>query len=317
MDRSAATGYTGSMFRLAHLSDPHLAPLPRPTPVELAGKRITGYLNWHLHRSRRQMQPETTARLVADIAAHRPDHIAVTGDLVNIALSEEYRRAAGWLAGLGRPEDVSVVPGNHDAYVSGALEQAEALWRANLQGDALRPDGRTFPWVRRRAAIALVGVSSAVPTPPFFATGRIGLRQAEVLRQILTDLGREGLCRIVMIHHPPHPGSTTWIKRLTDAPLFLGVLAEAGAELVLHGHTHHEGLAWIEAAETGGSRREIAVVGVPSAARAVSSEKRGAGWNRFDISGHQGDWQIQLTERGFAAGGTEIDTIGLTDVSPR
>ena len=34
------------MFVLAHLSDPHLAPLPRPRPLELLSKRGLGYLNW-------------------------------------------------------------------------------------------------------------------------------------------------------------------------------------------------------------------------------------------------------------------------------
>ena len=30
------------MFRLAHLSDPHVGPLPRPRLRELVGKRVTG-----------------------------------------------------------------------------------------------------------------------------------------------------------------------------------------------------------------------------------------------------------------------------------
>ena len=34
------------MFVLAHLSDPHLAPLPMPRPRELLAKRGLGYLNW-------------------------------------------------------------------------------------------------------------------------------------------------------------------------------------------------------------------------------------------------------------------------------
>ncbi|MDU6140574.1 MAG: metallophosphoesterase, partial [Bradyrhizobium sp.] len=37
-------------FTLAHLSDPHLAPLPRPRLAELAGKRALGYLNWTRNR---------------------------------------------------------------------------------------------------------------------------------------------------------------------------------------------------------------------------------------------------------------------------
>ena len=37
-------------FTLAHLSDPHLPPLPRPRFAELANKRALGYLNWTRNR---------------------------------------------------------------------------------------------------------------------------------------------------------------------------------------------------------------------------------------------------------------------------
>src|SRR5882672_8065288 len=107
------------MFVLAHLSDPHLAPLPRPRPRELASKRLIGYLHW---RRIRHLVHRTAAldAITRDLAAMRPDHVAVTGDLVNIALPSEFARARHWLEGLGGPADVSVVPGNHDAYVADA-----------------------------------------------------------------------------------------------------------------------------------------------------------------------------------------------------
>ncbi|HKA71574.1 MAG TPA: metallophosphoesterase, partial [Xanthobacteraceae bacterium] len=38
------------MFLLAHLSDPHLGPMPRPRLTELASKRLLGFVNWHLRR---------------------------------------------------------------------------------------------------------------------------------------------------------------------------------------------------------------------------------------------------------------------------
>ena len=57
------------------------------------------------------------AALVADLKARTPDHIAVTGDLVNLSLPSEFVAARAWLDALGNPRDVSVVPGNHDAYV--------------------------------------------------------------------------------------------------------------------------------------------------------------------------------------------------------
>ena len=40
------------MISLAHLSDVHLAPLPPVKPWDLLNKRITGYLNWKMHRQK-------------------------------------------------------------------------------------------------------------------------------------------------------------------------------------------------------------------------------------------------------------------------
>src|SRR5215212_11736565 len=99
------------MFVLAHLSDPHLAPLPRPRPLELLSKRGLGYLNW-LRKRRSIHRADMLAALVADLKAHAPDHIAVTGDLVNLSLTKEFAPACAWLAGLGDANAVTVVPGN-------------------------------------------------------------------------------------------------------------------------------------------------------------------------------------------------------------
>ncbi|RVC83466.1 metallophosphoesterase, partial [Mesorhizobium sp. M4A.F.Ca.ET.022.05.2.1] len=40
------------MFRLAHISDVHLGPLPGVTYRELASKRVVGYVNWQRNRRR-------------------------------------------------------------------------------------------------------------------------------------------------------------------------------------------------------------------------------------------------------------------------
>ena len=103
-------------FTLAHLSDPHLPPLPKPRLIELAGKRALGYVNWTRNRHKYQRR-EVLDTLVADIKAQAPDHIAVTGDLVNLALEAEFAPARAWLDGVGPPDRVTTIPGNHDAYV--------------------------------------------------------------------------------------------------------------------------------------------------------------------------------------------------------
>lgn len=147
------------MFVLAHLSDPHLAPLPQPRWRELMGKRITGYLNW---RRKRQLmhRSDLLAKVVADVKARMPDHIVVTGDLINISLAAEYGPARAWLASLGSPENVSLVPGNHDAYVRAAHPHLH--WGDYMRGDDM--DAVAFPFLRRRGPVAVIGLSSAVPT---------------------------------------------------------------------------------------------------------------------------------------------------------
>src|SRR6266705_648952 len=107
------------MFLLAHLSDPHIGPLPTPRPAELAGKRALGFLNWH-RRRRAIHRPEVLDLLARDLAAAGADHIVVTGDLVNLALAAEFAPARAWLGRLGPPDRVTLVPGNHDAYVRAA-----------------------------------------------------------------------------------------------------------------------------------------------------------------------------------------------------
>src|SRR3979411_36550 len=87
-------------FTLAHLSDPHLPPLPTARLRDLAGKRALGYLNWPRNRHKYHRRDVLDA-LVADMQAQRPDHIAVTGDLVNLALDAEFAPARAWLEAAG------------------------------------------------------------------------------------------------------------------------------------------------------------------------------------------------------------------------
>src|SRR3972149_854950 len=146
------------MFTLAHLSDPHLAPLPEVRWPELIGKRVTGYINW---QRKRQFihDPAVLAKIVADIKAQAPDHIAVTGDIANIGLRQEYLHGRDWLESLGSARDVPFVPGNHDVYVAEAAYFAARQWTAYMCDD----DGSDgFPFVRRRGPGAIIGLAGGV-----------------------------------------------------------------------------------------------------------------------------------------------------------
>jgi 3',5'-cyclic AMP phosphodiesterase CpdA len=272
------------MVSLVHISDPHLGPLPPARLRELASKRILGFINWQRHR-RRVMQIDLPSRLVAAVQALAPDHIAVTGDLVNIALPAEFATARMFLQALGDGRDVSVIPGNHDAYVRGSLDRATTSWQPWMQDDS----GETaWPFVRRRGNLAIIGVSSAKSTGPFMATGMIGHPQAERLAVILSALGREGLCRVVLIHHPPQPNGTHWHKRLVDARRFRRVIAQAGTELVLHGHTHLPTVATID----GPDGTTVPVLGISAATQSAGGRKPASGFNHFSFEKAHDTWRI-------------------------
>src|SRR5882757_26617 len=131
-------------FLLAHLSDTHLAPLPQPRLVDLLGKRAIGYVNW---RRRRHLvhRIDILARIVEHLKASAPDHIAVTGDLVNLALADEFKPARVFLESLGQANDVTLVPGNHDAYVRTTATYAETHWGDFMCGDGgVAQDGVAF-----------------------------------------------------------------------------------------------------------------------------------------------------------------------------
>ena len=275
------------MFRLAHISDIHLGPLPDVPIRDLMSKRITGYVNWHRNR-RKHLFGNTLELMLEHMQSHAPDHVAVTGDLVNLATEVEIRNAALWLAGVGEPADVSVVPGNHDAYVPGAAGRAAAAWNDYMAGDAdILAEARKFPYVRRRGHVAIVGCSTAVATPPFSANGYFSGGQARRTLELLQQLGDEGLARVVLIHHPPIRGAAANHKRMVGIRRFAAAIRTGGAELVLHGHTHLNTLYWLADRE-----KKVPVVGIASASQGPGAKKPAAGYNLFSVDGEAGNWQL-------------------------
>ncbi len=291
------------MFRLAHLSDVHLAPLPTPRLRDLASKRLIGYANWRFNRAG-EMTTQNLDLLLADMRLQDPDHIAVTGDLANIALHEEFEAARRWLEMLGPPAGVTVVPGNHDAYVPGAHRRQRRIWAPGMTGDDTGPgEEARFPFLRRRGNIALIGVSSAVASAPFMATGRIGRDQAEMLGKLLEEAGAEDFVRVVLIHHPPK--LMNWrgfTRRLTDAGRFRSVIAKAGAELILHGHDHRATTITIA-----GRNRPVPVAGAAAGSSPAGSHKPG-GYAIHEISADEDGIQVTAIHRCFDAEGEIVET---------
>ncbi len=294
------------MYRLAHLSDPHVPPERRPRRRELLSKRVIGWTHWrssrqHVHRR------EVLDVLTADVARAEPDHIAVTGDLTIVSSRAEWHACREWLETLGPPQDVSIIPGNHDAYTRRAVPGTSKAWREYMAGDRapIDLDSAEFPYLRRRGPLALVGCSSAIATAPFLATGKLGSRQIEKIEALLDAERREGLFRVVLIHHPPMRASGDRYRRLTDAHAFGAALARVGAELVIHGHDHSATVRWLP-----GPAGPIPVVGVPSASALAHHTKPAAEYNVYEVSGEPGAWSCAMTTRGF-------DGAGIHDLASR
>lgn len=274
------------MFRLAHISDVHLSPLPELKPRQLISKRITGYLNWKLNRAHK-IGEDYLAPLLQRMQSMSPDHIAVTGDLTNLALPFEISRARKFLDSLGGPDNVSALCGNHDAYVPGAVKKAITAWNPYLSSDETPIISKhSFPYLRRQGDISLIGCNSADATAPFMATGYFRKKQEKKLAMLLAETSNT--FRVVMIHHPPIAGVTPYHKRLIGIKRFQDTIRAHGAELILHGHTHMPDQNEIET-PTG----KVPVIGVPAAGNGADLIKPRGRFNLFDIARSKSGWQMQ------------------------
>ena len=300
------------VFSLAHLSDLHLGPLPAGSMRRhFALKRSIGALNWRLNRHRIH-DPAVALAIAQDIQDLAPDHVALTGDIVNVSALDEFPAAARWLNAFGPPDWISFVPGNHDAYVRCPWDHGLGHLAAYMAGemrlqitDTTPQIATPFPYVRLRRNVALIGLSTAVPQPIRFATGLLGSRQLSVLPELLNDLRERGYARVVMIHHPPLPGMAKPRRNLLDAASLGQVLADNGAELVLHGHNHEP--MYTELRSRFGP---VHIFGVPSASMARADHHSPAAWNLYRIARSGGRWQIVVTTRSFDPVSRTIATSG-------
>ncbi len=289
------------VFRVAHLSDLHLTSLVDVTISDLLNKRALGYLSWRLRR-RREHVPAILDALRHDLSELAPDHIVITGDLTHIGLPSEFQQAREWLETLGSPTDVTVIPGNHDAYVRASWQDTFALWTPYMTSDPglqagqqQAPGGSFFPSVRVRGHVVLIGATSARPSAPFFATGSLGIAQMARLGDLLDLTRRQGLFRILLIHHPPLAAVVEWRKRLTDGAALIGLLARHGVEMILHGHAHRSYVGHIPSAQG-----EMSVIGVPSASARGANPERRAAYHVYDVCPLSHGWEVRTLVRRYS-----------------
>jgi 3',5'-cyclic AMP phosphodiesterase CpdA len=297
-------------FEIAHVSDFHIFSLKGAKVRDLLSKRIYAYLRWRIHRYT-EHRVDILRSLASDLVKVSPDHIVITGDLTHSGLAGECTEVHKVLTGLGSPSDVMVIPGNHDAYVAArGLNPFRGLYPymgsdPQRRTEDIRPDlSHIFPTLRIRGQVALIGLSTARPSLPFLAVGRLGNQQLMGLNQLLEETGRKGLFRVVLIHHPPCEGMMSRRKRLLDLDSFGKVLARQGAELVLHGHAHRSSYRWLKS-----STGSIPVIGVPSSTTLGRTREKRARYHLYSIPERPAvnAFRVQVRTYSPAGGGTFVD----------
>lgn len=282
--------------RFAQISDPHLSDLHGLKRGSLFSKRVLGYLSW-LKRRREEHSTEVLSALRHDLTPREIDQLLITGDLTHLGLPDEFRQVRDWLDGL-EVRGISVVPGNHDSYVTEPWSATYSHWAPYMTSDNRPiPTSRkeAFPSLTVRGCVAFIGLSSALPTAPFFATGELGTEQLERLENLLEETAKSQLFRVIYLHHPPMPGMEKWRKRLRDSQQLSELVIQRGAELILHGHSHR----W-QLLEYPGDKRAIPIMGVASAS-AVGTHGEVASYNRYSVTESGQGWRLEVENRLYSS----------------
>jgi 3',5'-cyclic AMP phosphodiesterase CpdA len=234
------------VLRIAHVSDLHvLAPSGFEWRRIVFNKRVTGYANLVVKRARSYRRDYLLAVLSA--AARSADQLVVTGDITNLSLESEYEEAIRLLQDAARGAEVTVVPGNHDIYLPSIHRQRRfphhfgEFMTSDLPALALDLPAGRFPCVKLRGPAAIVGLTSAVPRPPFVSAGFVGKAQLAALEEVLRHPEVSRRTPVLLVHHSPLD-SRFRIEQLrsglVDARALRAALQPLARGLVLYGHLH-------------------------------------------------------------------------------
>lgn len=269
---------------IAHISDLHL-PLETIhfSKLSLCNKRFLSFLSWK--KRRLSLQKKNLDRVIHDINAHHPDLVLISGDLTNLALPEEFKQAAEWLHQLPFP-NIRVVPGNHDCLVQTQWHNTHAYWTPWTK--AYSKDD--YPTITKTDTTAIIGISTSVPTAPFFASGYINKEQLEHIKETLRKAKEEKLFRIVMLHHPPVSKLMHERKALRNRKALQEIFDEVGVEMILYGHTHKTITKKIP-------HTNIPMLGISSASSNAVRPQRQAAWRKIIIEPEENHLHVNFSVR--------------------
>ena len=222
-------------MRIAHLSDMHL--------LERTERHGFGVHFVSLGRRLDAAGRLDKARAaIAHARAAGADHFLFTGDLTETGEAAQFEALARLLAECNlHGDEVTLVPGNHDAYASPTGFR-----------DAL--EGPLRPWSRNAAGepgkIVEVGGAFVMPIDATFhqpvtrSAGRYTDELRAAVERRIADAALAKAPLVLAIHHPPHPrpGPWQWVDGLLGCGQLLDAIARCEHVVVAHGHLHKSGL---------------------------------------------------------------------------
>ncbi len=222
------------MTQIAHLSDLHLL---EPDHADRRGeaRRRLAYLtlgrpNDAARRRRRAVE------VLAAAGRSGADHVLVTGDLTEDGITPQFEILAEVLAESGlAPSRVTLVPGNHDAYVDGG-----AFARA-LSGPLAAYAATSTPGVPVFLRdVAILPVCTATPQPYTRSAGVIDGRELDAAARLATESRLSGRALVLAMHHSPRRRAPLmqWIDGLVQHAAVGEILERHDHVHVIHGHTH-------------------------------------------------------------------------------
>jgi 3',5'-cyclic AMP phosphodiesterase CpdA len=180
----------------------------------------------------RHPAPDVGRALAALTVRLRPDVVVVTGDLTHRGRRDQHELAASFLRSLGPP--VVAVPGNHDIPHTFPARFTRPWAEFERQWETTEP-------VHRTDALCIVGMNSVRPW-----RHQSGKLSDETLRRAAAAFAEApaGSLRVALLHHQlAGPPWRTRKRPVARRDHVLGALVDAGADLVLSGHTHQGAVA--------------------------------------------------------------------------
>ena len=199
--------------------------------------------------------------------------VAITGDLTETAEDTQFADADAFIQGCARsailgwsvrPEDVFLVPGNHDLQWDRQTATGRWLGFSNLYGnlrnsrvDPARPDGLTRVIDQSADGLIVAEVNSAAYIQKAMENrGQVDQAAITLLRDALERIdpaARQRAIKVALVHHHPvHlPGlaeANEGYSALVNSNALLERLRDYGFHVVLHGHKHVPFTFWYDPA---------------------------------------------------------------------